>query len=118
MSTPTDPSLKLTNDPERESFEITKEELLTLVRVVDQVDPIDFGDLPIKEDEYLENVTESVMNMVEQMQNDSHKNWTVTLIVSLIKTVAENGILEAHLLQCNGSEDKARSFLHNMMNKR
>ena len=117
MSEPPKPTVKLQNDPDRAPFEITKVELLDLVKAVDKLDPIDFAELRLDENEYLGNVTESVMNMLEQMQQDSPKNWTITLIASLTKTVAENGVLEARLSQALGSPEDATELLRRFSKK-
>ncbi|MDX1669484.1 MAG: hypothetical protein R3194_08710 [Limnobacter sp.] len=111
------PTLRLEDNPHRASFEISQEELLELVKLVEKLDPIDYGELPVDESEYLGNVTLGVMNMLEQMQKDAPKNWTITLIASLIKTVGENGILQARLLSATGAPDRAEALLKKMMGK-
>lgn len=111
------PTLKLQDDPDREPFEITKEELLELVRLVEKIDPIDYGSLPVDENDYMNNVTVGVMNMLEQMQADAPKNWTITLIASLVKTIAENGILQSRLLAANGSEEQAAELIRKLTGK-
>lgn len=111
------PTLKLHDNPDLAPFEITKDELLKLVKLVEKLDPIDYGNLPVEENDYMNNVTVGVMNMLEQMQTDAPKNWTITLIASLIKTIAENGILQSRLLAANGSQEQAAELLRKLTKK-
>lgn len=112
-------SLKLhQNNASNEPFEITIEELFSLVTQVEKVDPIDFAGLPIDEKDFLHHVTNSVMNMLNEMEYESPKHWTITLIASLTKTIAENGILQARLSENTESEAEAIALIQKITGKK
>lgn len=78
---------------------ITPEQLQQLIREVEQEDPIDFADLPFKEDDLRALVAEHLCEMAQNMENFSEQDRQLTLLAVAAKLVLENLVLHVQLLR-------------------
>lgn len=77
-------------------------ELAALMHEVEQEDPIDFADLPFKEDELRELVANHLCEMAASMENFSTEDKMLTLLAVSAKLVLENLVLNVRLLRRHG----------------
>jgi hypothetical protein len=81
---------------------IKPEELATLMKEVEREDPIDFADLPFREDELRELVAAHLCEMAGAMENFSTEDRLLTLLAVSAKLVLENLVLHVQLLRRHG----------------
>jgi hypothetical protein len=81
---------------------IQPNELAALMREVEREDPIDFADLPFKEDEMRELVAQHLCDMAAAMENFSSEDKQLTLLAVAAKLVLENMVLHVQLLRRHG----------------
>ena len=81
---------------------IQPEELAALMREVEHDDPIDFADLPFKEDELRDLVANHLCEMAAAMENFSSEDKQLTLLAVAAKLVLENLVLHVQLLRRHG----------------
>jgi hypothetical protein len=81
---------------------IKPEELAALMAEVEQEDPIDFADLPFKEDDLRQLVATHLCEMAATMENFSTEDRLMTLLAVSAKLVLENMVLHLQLLQRHG----------------
>lgn len=81
---------------------IKPEQLATLMREVEQEDPIDFADLPFREDDLRELVASHLCEMAASMENFSTEDRLMTLLAVSAKLVLENLVLHVQLLRRHG----------------
>jgi hypothetical protein len=81
---------------------IKPEELATLMKEVEREDPIDFADLPFREDELRELVASHLCEMAAAMENFSSEDRLLTLLAVSAKLVLENLVLHVQLLRRHG----------------
>ena len=72
---------------------IKPEQLATLMREVEQEDPIDFADLPFPEDALRQLVATHLCEMAASMENFSTEDRLMTLLAVSAKLVLENLVL-------------------------
>jgi len=77
-------------------------QLATLMREVEQEDPIDFADLPFPEDELRDLVASHLCEMAAAMENFSQEDRLMTLLAVSAKLVLENLVLHVQLLRRHG----------------
>lgn len=78
---------------------ITAELLQLLMKEVESEDPIDFADLPFKEDELRRVVAEHLCDIAERLENFSEEDKHLTLLAVAAKLVLENLVLHVQLLR-------------------
>lgn len=81
---------------------IQPEQLVALMREVEQDDPIDFADLPFSENELHGLVAAHLCEMVAAMDNFSSEDRIMTLLAVSAKLVLENLVLHLQLLRRHG----------------
>ena len=81
---------------------IQPEQLAALMREVERDDPIDFADLPFKEDELRDLVANHLCDMAAAMENFSSEDKQLTLLAVSAKLVLENLVLHVQLLRRHG----------------
>jgi hypothetical protein len=91
-------------------------ELAALMHEVEQEDPIDFADLPFKEDELRELVANHLCEMAASMDNFSTEDKMMTLLAVSAKLVLENLVLNVQLLRRQGEQvgESAESLLNRL----
>lgn len=91
-------------------------ELAALMHEVEQEDPIDFADLPFKEDELRELVANHLCEMAASMENFSTEDKMMTLLAVSAKLVLENLVLNVQLLRRQGEHvgESAESLLNRL----
>ncbi|MFD2365211.1 hypothetical protein [Pseudoduganella sp. GCM10020061] len=77
-------------------------ELAALMHEVEREDPIDFADLPFKEEELRELVASHLCEMAASMENFSTEDKMLTLLAVSAKLVLENLVLNIQLLRRHG----------------
>lgn len=90
-------------------------ELAALMHEVEQEDPIDFADLPFREDELRELVANHLCEMAASMENFSTEDKMMTLLAVSAKLVLENLVLNIQLLRRQG--DDAGESAENLLNR-
>jgi hypothetical protein len=83
-------------------MQIQPEQLLELMREVEQEDPIDFADLPFRDDELRQLVASELCEMAASMEGFSQADRVMTLLAVSAKLVLENMVLHIQLLRSNG----------------
>jgi hypothetical protein len=83
-------------------MQITPEQLLELMREVEQEDPIDFADLPFRDDDLRRLVTSQLCEMAASMESFSPQDREMTLLAVSAKLVLENMVLHIQLLRSHG----------------
>lgn len=78
-------------------------ELAALMQEVEQEDPIDFADLPFREDELRELVASHLCEIAASMENFSTEDKMLTLLAVSAKLVLENLVLNVQLLRRDGA---------------
>ncbi|MBR7799706.1 hypothetical protein [Undibacterium fentianense] len=78
---------------------ITPDLLQVLMKEVEKDDPIDFADLPFKEDELREIVALHLCEIAEKMINFSEEDKHLTLLAVAAKLVLENLVLHVQLMR-------------------
>lgn len=78
---------------------ITPELLQLLMKEVENEDPIDFADLPFKEDDLREIVAEHLCEIAERLDSFSAEDKQLTLLAVAAKLVLENLVLHVQLLR-------------------
>lgn len=78
---------------------ITAELLQLLMKEVESEDPIDFADLPFKEDELRKVVAEHLCEIAERLDSFSEEDKHLTLLAVAAKLVLENLVLHVQLLR-------------------
>jgi hypothetical protein len=78
---------------------ITPELLQLLMKEVENEDPIDFADLPFKEDDLREIVAEHLCEIAERLDSFSAEDKHLTLLAVAAKLVLENLVLHVQLLR-------------------
>lgn len=78
---------------------ITAELLQLLMKEVESADPIDFADLPFKEDELRQIVAEHLCDVAERLDTFSEEDRQLTLLAVAAKLVLENLVLHVQLLR-------------------
>ncbi|MBC3872591.1 hypothetical protein [Undibacterium flavidum] len=78
---------------------ITPEMLQLLMQEVEREDPIDFADLPFKEDELREIVALHLCEMAARMESFSEEDKHLSLLAVAAKLVLENLVLHVQLLR-------------------
>ncbi|MGO4381845.1 hypothetical protein [Pseudoduganella sp. RAF53_2] len=81
---------------------ITQQDLEVLMHEVEQEDPIDFADLPFKEDELRSLVASHLCEMADAMDSFSEEDRRMTLLAVAAKLVLENMVLHIQLLRRHG----------------
>jgi hypothetical protein len=81
---------------------IKPEHLASLMREVEQEDPIDFADLPFPEDDLRALVANHLCEMAASMENFSTEDRLMTLLAVSAKLVLENLVLHVQLLRRHG----------------
>ena len=77
-------------------------ELAALMHEVEREDPIDFADLPFREEELRELVANHLCEMAAAMDNFSTEDKMLTLLAVSAKLVLENLVLNVQLLRRHG----------------
>ncbi|HEY1042894.1 MAG TPA: hypothetical protein VGE60_03440 [Telluria sp.] len=77
-------------------------ELAALMHEVEREDPIDFADLPFREEELRELVANHLCEMAASMDNFSTEDKLLTLLAVSAKLVLENLVLNIQLLRRHG----------------
>ena len=83
-------------------MQITPEQLLELMREVEQEDPIDFADLPFRDDDLRRLVASQLCEMAASMESFSQQDREMTLLAVSAKLVLENMVLHIQLLRSHG----------------
>lgn len=78
---------------------ITPQELELLMQEVEKEDPIDFADLPFKDDELRALIANHLCEMADAMDNFSDEDKHLTLLAVAAKLVLENLVLNVQLLR-------------------
>ncbi|WP_176647016.1 hypothetical protein [Duganella sp. SG902] len=78
---------------------ITPQELELLMLEVEKEDPIDFADLPFKEEELRELIANHLCEMADAMENFSEEDKRLTLLAVAAKLVLENLVLHVQMLR-------------------
>jgi predicted Mrr-cat superfamily restriction endonuclease len=81
---------------------ITPEQLKELMMEVEKEDPIDFADLPFKEDDLRSLTASHICVMAESLENFSEEDRHITLLAVAAKLVLENMVLHVQLLRRHG----------------
>ena len=81
---------------------IKPEELAALMLEVEKEDPIDFADLPFREDELRSLVASHLCEMAGAMEKFSTEDKLMTLLAVSAKLVLENLVLNVQLLRRHG----------------
>lgn len=81
---------------------IKPKELAALMHEVELEDPIDFADLPFRDDELRELVANHLCEMAASMENFSAEDKMTTLLAVAAKLVLENLVLNVQLLRQHG----------------
>ena len=81
---------------------IKPEELAALMLEVEQEDPIDFADLPFREEELRGLVASHLCEMAAAMERFSTEDKLLTLLAVSAKLVLENLVLHVQLLRRHG----------------
>lgn len=81
---------------------IKPHELAALMHEVEQEDPIDFADLPFRDDELRELVANHLCEMAASMESFSTEDKMTTLLAVSAKLVLENLVLNVQLLRRHG----------------
>lgn len=81
---------------------IQPDQLAALMREVEQEDPIDFADLPFREEELRELVATHLCEMASAMENFNTEDRLMTLLAVSAKLVLENLVLHVQLLRRHG----------------
>ncbi|MFP5391103.1 MAG: hypothetical protein ACLGI6_06100 [Gammaproteobacteria bacterium] len=81
---------------------IQPEQLAALMAEVEAEDPIDFADLPFKEDELRSVVASHLCEMAAAMDKFSTEDKLMTLLAVSAKLVLENLVLHVQLLRRHG----------------
>lgn len=81
---------------------IKPKELAALMHEVELEDPIDFADLPFRDDELRELVANHLCEMAASMENFSVEDKMTTLLAVAAKLVLENLVLNLQLLRRHG----------------
>ena len=81
---------------------IKPKELAALMHEVELEDPIDFADLPFRDDELRELVANHLCEMAASMEGFSTKDKMMTLLAVSAKLVLENLVLNVQLLRRHG----------------
>lgn len=91
-------------------------ELAALMLEVEREDPIDFADLPFKEEDLRELVANHLCEMAAAMENFSTEDKMLTLLAVSAKLVLENLVLNVQLLRRHGEpvSDSADSLLRRL----
>lgn len=95
---------------------ITPAELAALMHEVEREDPIDFADLPFKEEELRELVANHLCEMAAQIENFSSEDKMLTMLAVSAKLVLENLVLNIQLLRRHGQpvSDSAEGLLRRL----
>ena len=91
-------------------------ELAALMHEVEREDPIDFADLPFKEEELRELVANHLCEMAASIDNFSTEDKMLTLLAVSAKLVLENLVLNVQLLRRHGEpvSESADSLLRRL----
>lgn len=81
---------------------IQPDQLAALMREVEREDPIDFADLPFKDDELRSLVASHLCEMAAAMEGFSTQDKLMTLLAVSAKLVLENLVLNIQLLRRHG----------------
>jgi hypothetical protein len=81
---------------------ITPEQLQELMIEVEKEDPIDFADLPFKENDLRSLTAHHICVMAESLENFSEEDRHITLLAVAAKLVLENMVLHVQLLRRHG----------------
>jgi predicted Mrr-cat superfamily restriction endonuclease len=81
---------------------ITAEQLQELMIEVEKEDPIDFADLPFKEEDLRALTASHICAMAASLENFSEEDRHVTLLAVAAKLVLENMVLHVQLLRRHG----------------
>ena len=81
---------------------IKPKELAALMHEVELEDPIDFADLPFRDDELRELVANHLCEMAASMEGFSTEDKMTTLLAVSAKLVLENLVLNVQLLRRHG----------------
>lgn len=81
---------------------IKPQELAALMVEVEQEDPIDFADLPFRDDELRDLVANRLCEMAASMDNFSTEDKMTTMLAVSAKLVLENLVLNVQLLRRHG----------------
>jgi lipopolysaccharide biosynthesis regulator YciM len=81
---------------------ITQQDLEVLMQEVEHEDPIDFADLPFKEDELRSLVAGHLCEMADAMAHFNEEDRRITLLAVAAKLVLENMVLHIQLLRRHG----------------
>jgi hypothetical protein len=81
---------------------IKPEQLAALMHEVELEDPIDFADLPFREEELRELVANHLCDMAAAMENFSTEDRLMTLLAVSARLVLENLVLHVQLLTRQG----------------
>lgn len=81
---------------------IQPDQLAALMREVEREDPIDFADLPFKDDELRSLVASHLCEMAAAMEDFSTQDKLMTLLAVSAKLVLENLVLNIQLLRRHG----------------
>lgn len=81
---------------------IQPERLAALMLEVEKEDPIDFADLPFRDDELRALVASHLCEMAAAMENFSTEDKVMTLLAVSAKLVLENLVLNIQLLRRHG----------------
>lgn len=92
---------------------ITPAQLALLMQEVEREDPIDFADLPFKEEELRELVANHLCEMAASMEKFSTEDRLLTLLAVSAKLVLENLVLNVQLMRRHGQpvSDSAEGLL-------
>ena len=83
-------------------MQIQPEQLATLMREVEQEDPIDFADLPFPDEALRQLVASQLCEMAASMDTFTHEDKLLTLLAVSAKLVLENMVLHIQLLRRHG----------------
>lgn len=81
---------------------ITPQQLVALIREVEQEDPIDFADLPFEEEALRTLVADHLCEMAAAMDSFSDEDRLLSLLAVAAKLVLENLVLHVQLLRQHG----------------
>jgi hypothetical protein len=81
---------------------ISSVELAGLIREIEVVDPIDYGDLPYAEDDLRLLVCRQIHELAEQSEALGDEDCRTALLAIAAKLVLENLVLHVKLLQAQG----------------
>ena len=82
---------------------ISTAELVELIREVEAVDPIDYGDLPYAEEELRLLVCEQVRDIAGRAEVLGEAEFRAVLLAVAAKLVLENLVLHVRLMQAQGA---------------